>query len=153
MEFLEVIHNKGTYVGAKFSGLTLDAIEQLQRDLKVPFPVPREKLHSTILYSRVNVPYVPSSGSFKLADHGTLETWKTESGKSALVFKYTSDYLTYRHNYGISIGGTHDFPDYSPHITLSYDIGELKIEGTFDVPIILDYEYTEPLDLDWTDKL
>ena len=41
---------QGLYVAAKFSELTLDALENLQRTLKVPNPVPREKFHSTICY-------------------------------------------------------------------------------------------------------
>ncbi|AUM58489.1 RNA ligase [Proteus phage phiP4-3] len=148
-----MLTNTGTYVGAKFSGVTLDAIEQLQRDLKVPFPVPREKLHSTILYSRKPVDYIPNSGSFKLSNQGKLDTFVSQSGKRCLVLKYESEYLQQRHDYGMIIGGTHDYPEYTPHITLSYDIGELKISGEYEVPIILDYEYVEPLDLDWTDKL
>lgn len=41
MEFKDF--STGLYVAAKFSELTLDALEELQRSLRVPNPVPREK--------------------------------------------------------------------------------------------------------------
>lgn len=138
----------GLYVGAKYSELTLDAIEQLQAELKVPNPVPREKIHSTIAYSRVNVPYVAASGSFEVAKSGTLEIWKTDYGNT-LVLKLDSEYLTFRHNYARALGATYDYPEYHPHITLSYNIGPMKYEGKRDIHIVLAHEYKEPLKLDW----
>ncbi|QQV89001.1 hypothetical protein [Providencia phage PSTRCR_121] len=138
----------GLYVCAKYSNITLDAIEQLQRDLKVPNPVPRDKIHSTICYSRVNVPYVPYSGSFEVASSGHLEIWDTQDGKT-LVLVLDSDFLKLRHQYARAIGATHDFDDYTPHITLSYNVGPLKFSGKYDIPVILSHEKTEPLQLDW----
>lgn len=138
----------GLYVCAKYSEQTLDEIEALQRALKVPNPVPRAKIHSTILYSRVNVPYVASSGSFEVSKTGTLEVWQTQDGPT-LVYVLDSDYLRTRHMYGRAIGGTHDFPDYTPHITLSYNVGPMKFSGKHDVNVILSHEKAEPLKLDW----
>ena len=145
--------SKGLYVGAKFSESTLDALEKLQRDLKIPNPVPREKLHTTIVYSRVYVPYKVASGSFEVANKGSLTIFETQEGNRALVFELESDYLTTRHNYAKALGATYDFPDYRPHITLSYDVGPLKFSGTHDVPVVLDREYSEELKLDWKDTL
>ncbi|QPI13971.1 RNA ligase [Serratia phage 4S] len=139
---------QGLYVCAKFSEQTLDDIEALQTALKVPNPVPRSKIHSTILYSRVNVPYIAASGSFEVAESGTLEVWDTQDGKT-LVMKLESDYLTTRHKYGRAIGGTHDFPDYTPHVTLSYNVGALKFEGSHKLKFVLSHEKAEPLQLDW----
>lgn len=144
--------SSGLYVAAKFSDLTLDKIEELQRDLKVPNPVPRHKIHSTICYSRVNIPYVTASGSFEVASSGRLEVWDTQDGR-VLVLVLDSDYLTFRHNYARAIGATHDFPDYTPHITLSYNVGPLVFTGNVQVPVVLDREYKEPLKLDWAEDL
>lgn len=142
----------GLYVAAKFSESTLDEIENLQRELKIPNPVPRHKIHSTICYSRVDIPYVCSSGSFEVATSGELETWDTSDGK-VLVLKLNSDYLTFRHNYARALGATHDFPDYTPHITLSYNIGPAHYKGEVKCHVVLDREYKEPLQLDWADSL
>lgn len=94
MNFSEV--STGLYVAAKFSELTLDALEALQRNLKVPNPVPREKFHSTICYSRVNIPYTTASGSFEVATSGHLEVWK-HGDTPVLVLVLDSDYLRCRH--------------------------------------------------------
>lgn len=144
--------SEGLYVAAKFSELTLDALENLQRSLKVPNPVPREKFHSTICYSRVNIPYVVASGSFEVANNGHLEVWKTDDG-STLVLVLDSDYLSCRHMYARAIGATHDFPDYTPHITLSYNVGPLTYKGEVQIPVVLDREYKEPLKLNWSADL
>lgn len=142
----------GLYVAAKFSETTLDEIENLQRELKIPNPVPRHKIHSTICYSRVNIPYVCSSGSFEVASSGKLETWDTKDGK-VLVLKLDSDYLKFRHNYARALGATHDFPDYTPHITLSYNIGPAHYDSEVKCHVVLDREYKEPLQLDWSEDL
>ena len=144
--------SEGLYVAAKFSELTLDALENLQRSLKVPNPVPREKFHSTICYSRVNIPYVVASGSLEVANSGHLEVWKTDDG-STLVLVLDSDYLSCRHMYARAIGATHDFPDYTPHITLSYNVGPLTYKGEVQIPVVLDREYKEPLKLNWSADL
>lgn len=142
----------GLYVAAKFSELTLDALESLQRTLKVPNPVPREKFHSTICYSRVNIPYTTASGSFEVATSGHLEVW--DHGESpVLVLVLDSEYLRCRHMYARALGATHDFPDYTPHITLSYNVGPITHKGEVKIPVVLDREYKEPLKLDWADDL
>ncbi|UPW42505.1 hypothetical protein EBPHNEJP_00218 [Salmonella phage CF-SP2] len=144
--------SSGLYVAAKFSDSTLDEIENLQRELKVPNPVPRHKIHSTIYYSRVNVPYVVSTGSFEVANSGELQVWDTQDGRT-LVLVLDSDYLKFRHNYARALGATHDFDDYSPHITLSYNVGPAQFSGIVQVPVILDREYKEPLKINWTEDL
>ncbi|ACL78364.1 hypothetical protein [Escherichia phage CLB_P2] len=143
---------QGLYVAAKFSELTLDALENLQRTLKVPNPVPREKFHSTICYSRVNVPYTVASGSFEVASTGHLEVWK-HGDSPVLVLVLDSEYLKCRHQYARTLGATHDFDDYTPHITLSYNVGPLTFSGDVQIPVVLDREYKEPLKLDWAEDL
>ncbi|QFR56099.1 hypothetical protein CPT_Muldoon_148 [Serratia phage Muldoon] len=147
MTFIE--SSAGLYVCAKFSDLTLDAIEKLQRDLKVPNPVPRDKIHSTVVFSRVSVPYVAASGSFEVATNGELEVWDTKSGRT-LVLVLNSEYLDFRHNYAKALGATYDFPKYIPHITLSYDVGAASFKGKVEINIVLAHEKKEQLDLSWS---
>lgn len=82
-----------------------------------------------------------------------------QSGKTALVLKLSSKFLTNRHNEIIrNHNGTHDFDDYTPHVTLSYELNENEI-GKFNkknikldsIPVIIN-EYLEELDLDWNGK-
>lgn len=138
----------GLYVEAKYSVITLDAIEKLQHDLRIPNPVPRDKIHSTICYSRINVPYTTAVGSFEVASKGILEVWDTQDGR-ILVLVLDSDYLKTRHQYARILGATYDFDEFIPHITLSYNIGSLSYSGEYELPIILSHEHKEPLKLDW----
>ena len=146
---------RGTYAAAKFNEDTLDRLEELQKFYALPNPVPRDKMHSTILYSRVYVPFKPEDGEILLSDMCRFKIFETQSGSRALVLAYDSEYMQFRHDVGMALGATYDFPEYIPHITLSYDIGSLKIgEGQeFNFDIVRSYEYVEDLDLEWTDTL
>lgn len=144
--------NKGTYAAVRFTPETLDRIEELQKKLKLPDPVSRDKLHSTILYSRVWVPFVPEKGELLLGSVCRLESWKSQSNKNVLLLTYDSEYMRFRHDVGTALGATFDFPDYTPHVTLSYDIGSLKFNlgEIFNLELVRSKEYVEDLDLNWT---
>lgn len=137
--------NKGLYVAGRFTDSTLDALERLQSFLAIPNRVPREKLHTTIVYSTKHVPYRLSHKETFLADKGWLEIWPTKYGNT-LVLRFESEKLHQRFNYAMALGATYDFPDYQAHITLSYDIGPLKYEGEYPLDIIKACEYAEDLD-------
>jgi 2'-5' RNA ligase len=145
--------NKGTYAAVKFDPETLDKIQEIQRKLNLFEPVPRDDLHSTICFSRVQVPYKPESEAKHIGQTGSFTVFKTQTGKRALVLRIESDYLHARHKYANDIGATYDFPDYQPHVTLAYDIGAIAqppdIES-FQVGIT--NEYVTDLDLDWKPK-
>lgn len=145
---------KGTYAGAKFTDSTLDLIEEIQRSLNLFDPVPRDKLHTTICFSRVKVPFIPNIVERQIGNTGNLKVFKTQTGKRALVLAIESDYLHERFKYAMALGATYDFPDYQPHITLSYDIGVMEIpDKSFSGnPVEISTEYVEDLDLDWKPK-
>ena len=64
-----------------------------------------------------------------------------------------ADYLKYRHEVGNALGATYDFPDYKPHVTLSYGIGSqyVDINQELSIPIVVSKEIVEDLDLNWAD--
>ncbi|UOX40520.1 RNA ligase [Aeromonas phage GomatiRiver_11] len=136
----------GTYVACKFIDETLDYIQQIQEELRVPNPVPRDELHSTIIYSTVNVPFIPDDAPEKLASTAYLRVFETPT-KNVLVLAYESDYLQKRHYYGELLGATYDFEEFIPHITIAKDIGPLEYEGVYEFPIVSSHEYVEDLDL------
>lgn len=147
-EFKE--QSQGVYVGAKFSHESIVNLLRLQDALGLVEPTPADKMHVTVLFSRKNIPVSLESYKFK-ALPVEIETWKSSSGKkNVVVLKLQCPELTKRHNDLIAQGGTHDFPDYQVHVTLSYNHDkEIKLPVAFDHLIIQD-EYTEPLDLDWS---
>ena len=142
---------KGTYAAVTFTESSLDAIQDLQLNLGLLNPVPRDKLHSTITYSRVKIPYLPYLNEYYIANSGRLDIWDTQNGDRALVLKLDSESLKERHKYSRALGATYDFEEYLPHVTLSYNIGAQKINIS-DInigPLFAKNEYTEDLNLDW----
>lgn len=135
-----------TYVACRFTDETVDGLVELQRLIDVPNPVPAHELHTTIVSSREYVPFPLERGNVLLATEAWLETWETQSG-NALVLRFDSDYLQDRFDVAMCLGATYDFPDYKPHITLSYDVGScIFTKEKIQIEIIRDLEYQESLD-------
>lgn len=124
--------------------------------------LPASDMHVTVLYSRQPVdPMAMGETWGSEADGGlivkaggprALEVF----GEGALVLQFASWSLTSRHADMIRAGASHDWPEYSPHVTLTYQVPE-----GFDVEAVKPYagelrfgpEIFEPLDLDWKSKI
>lgn len=123
--------------------------------------LPAEDMHVTVLYSRQAV------DPMKLG-----ETWTSEAdggltikpggpraveklGENAVVLLFASWSLTSRHNEMVEAGGSHDFPEYQPHVTLSYSAEGVDLEQVkpFTGELRFGPELFEPLDLDWKSKI
>lgn len=146
----------GTYVSVRFNKKSNKVLADLRNELAVPNPLQSNKFHSTVLFSRkpIDVPLGTTKIHAYMTNSLLLKEWKGNNGKTALVATYESKYLTDSHNYFRALGGTHDFPDYTPHITLSYDIGDNV--GMYNGKVIIlnssiiaNKQIIEPLDLDW----
>lgn len=152
----------GTYVAAKFSKKTKDYFKKLATALKVPEPLPRDKMHVTIVYSRKPFTNFSIHGKMKTPWTGVvkdLEIFPTQTGKRALVLRFDCPELKERHEYfKKEHGATYDYDEYKIHATLSYDVGDEwqipKDVKPSDIveSIELDEEYYEPLSLDWQNK-
>lgn len=141
---------KGTYVSATFDEDTIERLVNLQKELGLLNPVPREKLHTTIVYSRKWIPFQPVKALGNLAVNAWLESWDTKYG-TTLVLKFDSPMLKERHEYANILGATYDFDEYKAHVTLSYDLLGQFIESKH-VSIVIngDKENVEDLDEDWS---
>ena len=163
--FLTEQSEGGSYAGVRFDKSTKDAIAQYMQENDIPNPIPVDKLHTTLLYSRKFLPDYTPKGKISPVWVGTpttFDVWESkgklrdEEPKKCLVLEYDCDKLDDRHEELMEEhGATYDFPTYKTHITLSYDIGDLDIK---DLPDITDTlhkikivsEYGENLDLDWS---
>ena len=162
-ELKEAMQKKGTYAGVRFCDNTKNAIQAYMDENNIPNMLDKEKLHSTLLYSRKHCPdYQPAGPTNMVGTPNGFVVWNTQApaGKEGetsrcLVLKYDCPDLVKRHT---SIrkehGATHDYPDFTPHITLSYDIGDTDVDALPDISKFLSqinivHEYSEPLDLDW----
>jgi len=159
-EIIEEKIQKGTYAGVRLSNKTINAIKKFIKDNDIPNPIEPEKMHTTLLYSRKYLPDYKAKGKYDDILEGTpsgFEKWPSQpddDGKVAmcLVLKYTCTALSKRHKELMKEHeATYDFPDYKPHVTLSYDVGSLQCKDLpkFEEPIEIVEEYAEDLNLDW----
>lgn len=143
---------KGTYAGGNFSKDVQDGLEKFSNDNNIPNI--NTEYHTTILYSRKHLPDYKAAGKVKYDT--PLHSFEVFGGDTnVLVLKLDSPDLQERHNELMKEHkATYDFPEYIPHITLSYDIGDfdintLDIEDLDDIDFRVIEEYQEDLNLDW----
>lgn len=119
-------------------------------------------MHVTVLYSRTPVdPMAMGEGWSSDPDGGlvikaggprALERF----GEGAVVLQFASWSLQSRHNDMVQAGASHDFPEYLPHVTISYEApADLTLDTIKPYAGELRFgpEVFEPLDLDWKSKI
>lgn len=156
IEILESKSQKGTYAGVRFSEKTQETLENFCKVNKIPNPVPTEKLHTTVLYSRKHLPNYKAQGTFDpplIGNPKEFEVWKSQEGNNCLVLRFKCEALDNRHRELMDEHqATYDFPEYKTHVTLSYDVGDFDFDK-LDVNEIGDLditeEYQEELNLNW----
>lgn len=157
----------GTYAAVKFSKKTIDCLLRFCLENGIKNALSASKFHTTLLYSRKHLPDLDINGDLSTPVIGTpseVVVWETRSKNKddktdrCLVLKYKCKALSDRHTQLMDEhGGTYDFDEYQPHITLSYDIGDMdidhlqdKIKALCDIEIVS--EYCEDLELEWNKK-
>ena len=142
----------GTFAGVNFDAATLGAFSSYMKAQKIPNPVDLDTLHTTLLYSKRNLPnYTPEEkyGEPLVAKAAGLDIFSGSGGeKNCLVLKLDCEALKQRHSdLMIDHNADYDFDEYRPHVTLSYDVGDAKPEDfeDFDRPINITGEYHEDL--------
>lgn len=141
----------GLYVAANYDTATRKAISRYCKDNNIPNPVNEASLHTTIVYSKDPIEFeVNHTVNSVISRTGTfIDCWRTSEGQ-CLVLRLFSTYLHDRFNESIRAGASYDYPDYKPHITLSYDIGDWDFTQLphIDFDLVIECEYSEPLDLE-----
>lgn len=161
-DIVEAEDKKGTYAGVHFSEDTKDRIEKFIKENNIPNGVPRDKLHTTIIYSRKHLPNYEPQGELQEPWIGKplhLDVWKSQKTENTepancLVLEYECEECVDRHEYLMKEhGATYDFDEYKTHVTLSYDIGDMSLKDIDDPETIGDLEiveeYHEDLNLNW----
>ena len=89
MRVIEIIkeeQKKGTYAGVRFSDKTNTTIEKFIKDNKIPNPIKKDKLHTTLLYSRKHLPKYEPAGELEEAMVGKpmgFEKWPSQPDDDA----------------------------------------------------------------------
>lgn len=90
--------------------------------------VDEDKLHVTIVYSKVNPVEPGEVEAFTRKDEEhkaiiyAVDSWVGHNGKTYIVLKLVSEALTMQNAMYHQLGAEHTFIPYAPHITLSKDI-------------------------------
>lgn len=119
--------SQGTYVSVIFSKATQLAIQNFLTRHGIAQPVIGDDLHTTIIYSRKLIDWSLASNINKSIelDNAHFEVWKNYGEETyCLVLAYQSEWLQNRFRLARELGATWDFPDYHPHVTLSYQVPE-----------------------------
>lgn len=161
-DLVEEKTEKGTYAGLRFGDGDEDKIMSLIKKMGIPNPISREDIHLTLLYSRKYLPnYKAAQDTDMWAYPDDFHIFKGFDDKEILVLLLKSDDAHKRHKFLMKEhGATYDYPEYKPHITLSYDVDgymsleEIKEKFTSILPkeFHIASEYMEELKLEWKQK-
>ncbi len=159
MKLTDIVEAKkppdGTYAGVRFDTATNKALHKYMSENKIPNAPRADKLHSTLLYSRNYMPNYKAAGDIQMTGiPSDLKTWKQteDPTKNCLVLGYDCPAQSARHEQLMKEhGGTWDHDKYNPHITLSYDIGDMDISTLppFKDKLNIVQEFGHDLDLNW----
>lgn len=138
----------GTYVCLNASEKSSEQLESWAKSHKIPDP--NWDHHITVTYSRKPVPEVENY-KFKLPISVKISEWKlfnNPDGSKCLVGVIEDKRITKHHqNIKDIYGATHDFNDYTPHITMSYKYSLKNLPTELpDFEIVLDSVKIEPLE-------
>jgi phage-related protein (TIGR01555 family) len=100
--------------------------------------VPADELHVTVLFSRTPVDWMKmgsgwdqdADGKLKVPAGGARLVEKL-GDKGAVVLLFASSALSWRHEDMVRNGASHDFDEYQPHVTITYegsDVDLAKVE-------------------------
>lgn len=153
--------SKGTYAGVRFDDDTVQRIKTFIKENEIPNSVADKSLHTTVLYSRKHLPEYKAAGEYEeplVGEPTEFDVWKSQPDddgetSNCLVLQYECEPLVERHNsLTKEHGATFDYDEYKPHVTLSYNIGDMDINNLDpatigDIKIVS--EYQEELSFDW----
>jgi hypothetical protein len=96
--------------------------------------VPANELHVTILFSRTPVDWMKmgagwdqdADGKVKIAPGGARLVEKL-GDKGAVVLLFASSPLSWRHEEMVRNGASHDFDEYQPHVTITYEGSDVDL--------------------------
>lgn len=159
MTFKEFLAEKiitGVFVGVKLSEKSLDEIVDFIEEQKIPNPITRDEIHITLIYSKKEFSRDEWGDSgLSINEMATpLQFAYFGQDKNCLVMLLESQYL-FKRNYEITknYGAISDYPQYTPHITLSYDCPNFQPNfSQFPSILELTAEHATALDDDWTNQ-
>lgn len=97
-------------------------------------PESADELHATILYSRTPVDWMAMGDNWSGDTKGQVTVLpggprlvEPLGDKGAVVLMFVSSELQWRHMNMVEKGASHDYPEFVPHVTITYAAGDLDL--------------------------
>lgn len=142
-------HPNGTYLCVELDRQSRKLLEDWVKNHNIPNAADAKQYHTTVVYSRKGIPDV-NAYPFELPISAKIKRWDifpSQNGKKCLVAIIDSgelhDHFTAIHK---QYGATYDYPDYKPHITVSYDYTGSTPRDVPNFPVVFSKVKIEPLD-------
>lgn len=121
-------HSKGTYVNVKISDLDKNKLYDWVVGRGINEPLDKNEYHTTVIYSRTPCPDA-ANYEYGIPITGNITGWKIFDagiGRCLVAFVQSEQLQKINADLQRDYGATSDFPEYLPHITVSYSyIGEI----------------------------
>lgn len=116
--------------------------------------VSADDMHVTITYSRAPVNWMKMGealdSELEIPEGGARLSEAFGPDKNTLVLSFVSSQLSWRHEDMVMRGASWDWPDYQPHVSISYDFsGDASTIKPWTGEIEFGPEVFEPLNEDW----
>lgn len=116
--------------------------------------LPASELHVTIAFSREPVDWMDMGEAWQeelRVTSGGARLVEPLGDKGAVVLLFNSSDLSWRHREMRERGASWDWPDYQPHVTISYEAGDLDLSKVepYRGPIVLGPEIFAEVVEDW----
>ncbi len=118
--------------------------------------LPPGDLHVTVAYSKQPVNWFKMASDFVLGDRLVIDPGGPRvvdrlGDKGAIVLHFWSEQLSWRNRQMREAGASWDHPQYLPHITLTYQGGDIDLAKVqpYTGRIVLGPEIFEPIEADW----
>jgi 2'-5' RNA ligase len=151
LEFAGDSHKDGTYIEYKLSQKSAEELKNKCEELGISNILDPSTFHTTIIYSRKPCPDAVNF-DFPETILATPRHWSmfdTQKGGKCLVLEVNSrSEFEDIHNYmRANYDAEHGFPEYKPHVTISYDYDKDKVPDKVpDILLHYDRHNVKPLD-------
>jgi hypothetical protein len=119
--------------------------------------LPADDMHVTLAFSRDPVDWSKLDAEKEIAtvDAGPSRALVRLGDKGAIVLRFDSPAMTKRWQQFRDVGASWDFPGYKPHLTITYDAGDIDLAGIKPYDGLLEFgsEVFAEVDDDWADKV
>lgn len=123
---------------------------------------PADELHVTVTFSRTPVDWMKMGENWSSDQNGNLtiepggaRLVEALGDKGAIVLLFNSSHLSWRHQSMIEAGASHDFPDYQPHVSISYSADGLDLSKVepYRGKLVFGPEIFAEIEDGWSEKL